>query len=82
MISETVRWLKLSICFAITAGFLRLLAREVDFDALGQAFADLSISTVLLALAFLAAGWAVRIVRWWWMLRTLVPAATTIQCER
>ena len=68
-----MRWLKLSIGFAITAGFVWLLAREVDLDALGQAFAGLSVSTVLLALAFLAAGWAVRIVRWWWMLRTLVP---------
>ncbi len=68
-----MRWLKLSIGFAVTAGFVWLLAREVDLDALGQAFAGLSVSTVLLALAFLAAGWAVRIVRWWWMLRTLVP---------
>ena len=34
-----MRWLKLSIGFAVTAGFVWLLAREVDLDALGQAFA-------------------------------------------
>ena len=69
-----MRWLKLSIGFAVTAGFVWLLAREVDLDALGQAFAGLSVSTVLFALAFLAAGWALRIVRWWWMLRPLAPS--------
>ena len=51
-----MRWLKLSIGLATTAGFVWLLAREVDLDALGRAFAGLSVSTVLLALAFLAAG--------------------------
>ena len=69
-----MRWLKLSIGFAVTAGFVWLLAREVDLDALEQAFAGLSVSTVLFALAFLAAGSALRIVRWWWMLRPLAPS--------
>ena len=35
------RWLQLSIGFAATAGFVWLLAREVDLDALGRAFAGL-----------------------------------------
>ena len=80
MNSETVRWLKLSIGLATTAGFVWLLAREVDLDALGGAFAGLSVSTVLLALAFLAAGWAARIVRWWWMLRALEPTLPLGAC--
>ena len=80
MSSGTVRWLKLSIGFATTAGFVWLLAREVDLDALGRAFAGLSVSTVLLALAFLAAGWAARIVRWWWMLRALEPTLPLGAC--
>ena len=75
-----MRWLKLSIGLATTAGFVWLLAREVDLDALGRAFAGLSVSTVLLALAFLAAGWAVRIVRWWWMLRALEPTLPLGAC--
>ena len=75
-----MRWLKLSVGLATTAGFVWLLAREVDLDALGRAFAGLSVSTVLLALAFLAVGWAVRIVRWWWMLRALEPTLPLGAC--
>ena len=67
------RRLKLSIGFAVTAGFAWLLARGLDLDSLGRAFAGLSVSVVLLALVFLATGYAVRIVRWWWMLRVLEP---------
>ena len=80
MSSGTVRWLKLSIGLATTAGFVWLLAREVDLDALGRAFTGLSVSAVLLALAFLAAGWATRIVRWWWMLRALEPTLPLGAC--
>ena len=80
MSSGTVRWLKLSVGLATTAGFVWLLAREVDLDVLGRAFAGLSVSTVLLALAFLAAGYAARIVRWWWMLRALEPTLPLGAC--
>ena len=75
-----MRWLKLSIGLVASAGFVWLLVREVDLDALGGAFAGLSVSTVLLALTFLAAGWAVRIVRWWWMLRALEPTLPLGAC--
>ena len=80
MSSATARWLKLSIGLAATAGFVWLLAGEVDLEALGRAFAGLSVSTVLLALAFLAAGCALRIVRWWWMLRALEPTLPLGAC--
>ena len=80
MSSATARRLKLSIGLAATAGFVWLLAREVDLEALGRAFAGLSVSTVLLALAFLAAGCALRIVRWWWMLRALEPTLPLGAC--
>ena len=75
-----MRWLKLSIGFAATAGFVWLLAREVDLDVLGRAFVGLSVSTVLLALAFLAVGYVARIVRWWWMLRALQPTLSLGAC--
>ena len=80
MSSETVRWLKLAIGLAATVGFGWLLAREVDFAAVARAFAGFSLSTGLLALAFLAAGYGVRIVRWWWMLRALEPALPLGAC--
>ena len=76
------RWLKLSIGLVVTAVFLWLLARELDPDELGRAFAGLSISAVLLALAFGTAGHAVRIVRWWILLRALEPDLPLGACVR
>ena len=73
MNAATGRWLKLSLGFAVTAACVYLLARELDLDALGRAFAELSLSVVATALVLLAAGYAARIVRWWLMLRVLEP---------
>ena len=74
------RWLKLVIGIAVTAVFLWLLVRGLDIDALERAFARLSIPFLVLALAFLAAGYTSRIVRWWWMLRTLEPSLSFRAC--
>lgn len=82
MSNAGARWLKLSIGLAVTAVFLWLLARGVDPDELGRAFAGLSISAVLLALAFGTAGHAVRIVRWWILLRALEPDLPLGACVR
>ena len=46
-----------------------------DFDSPGNAFAGLSASVVVFALAVMAAAHAVRIVRWW-LLRTLLNRAS------
>jgi uncharacterized protein (TIRG00374 family) len=67
------RWLKPVIGLVVTAAFLWLLVQGLDIEALGFAFAELSIPFLALALTFLAAGYTIRIVRWWWMLRTLEP---------
>ena len=61
MSSKTAPRLKLSIGLATTAGFAWLLARETDLDAPARTFAGLSVSTVLLAPAFSAAGYALRV---------------------
>lgn len=79
---KRTRWLKPSIGVATTAGFVWLLARELDGDALGRAFAGASISAVVLALSFMAAGHAVRIVRWWLLLRALEPSLQVSDCVR
>jgi uncharacterized protein (TIRG00374 family) len=65
---------------AVTAGFLWLLARGLDVEALGKAFAKLTIPFLFLALTFLVAGYMVRIFRWWWMLRTLEPSLPINAC--
>lgn len=78
--SAATRWLKLLIGIAITAAFLWLLVRGLDIEALEGAFAQMSISFLALALVFLAAGYAVRIVRWWWMLRTIDSSLPVRAC--
>ena len=74
------RWLKLIIGIGITGAFIWLLVRGLDISALGQAFAELSLPLLLLALVFLSAGYALRIVRWWWMLRVLEPSLPVKAC--
>ncbi len=80
--SSGARWLRLTLGFAATAGFAWLLARELHLETLGRAFAGLSASMLMLALSFLAAGIALRILRWWWMLRVLEPDLPLGACIR
>ena len=46
----------------------------------GRAIAGLSLPAVLLILGFLTAGWALRIVRWWRLLRVPEPALPLGAC--
>ena len=73
------RWLKPVIGLAVTAAFLWPLVRR-DVETLGRAFGELSLPFLALALAFLATGYTVRIVRWWWMLRALEPSVPLSAC--
>jgi uncharacterized protein (TIRG00374 family) len=75
-----IRWLKLVSSLAVTAAFLWLLVQGLDIKALGQAFADISIPFLSMALIFLASGYTVRIVRWWLMLRALEPSLPFGSC--
>jgi uncharacterized protein (TIRG00374 family) len=74
------RWLKPVIGLGVTVIFVWLLARGIDVASLGHAFAKLSLPLVVLALMFLSAGYALRIVRWWWMLRVLEPSLPLKAC--
>lgn len=74
------RWLKPVIGLALTIVFVWLLARGLDVSALGHVFAKLSLPLLILALVFLSAGYALRIVRWWWMLRVLEPSLPFKAC--
>ena len=73
-------WLKLLIGIAVTIAFLWLLVQGLDIEALGRAFAELSIPFISLALIFLATGYAIRIARWWLMLRVLEPSLPFRSC--
>lgn len=74
------RWLRPILGIAITVGFLWLLARGIDVEALAGTFAKMSVPLLALALIFLAGGYGTRIVRWWWMLRTLEPSLPLGAC--
>ena len=63
-------------------GFAWLLARGLDADVLGRAFSRLSFASIVLAAGFMAAAHALRIVRWWWMLRALEPGLPLVACAR
>ena len=80
MRKQTRRWIRPVLGLAISLAFIWLLARGVDLDALAHAFSQLSIPFIVLALSCLAAGYAARIVRWWWMLRALEPSLPVGAC--
>lgn len=66
----------------VAAAFLWLLVHGVDLAMLRGAFARLSWPVLLLALAFTAAAHAVRVVRWWSLLRVLEPRLPVTACAR
>ena len=74
------RWAKPAAGLLVTAAFVWLLLRNVDLRGLASSFGNLPTTYLLLAVAFLAAGYAVRIVRWWWMLRALDPTLPLSAC--
>lgn len=80
MRNRVAHWLKPIAGLAVTAAFLWLLARDLNIDALRRAFAGLSFPFLALALSCLAAGYATRVVRWWWMLRALEPGLPFRAC--
>ena len=79
------RWttaLKAALGLLAAGGFAWLLARGLDADALGRAFSRLSPASIILAAGFMAAAHALRIVRWWWMLRVLEAGLPLGACAR
>ncbi|MBA2964504.1 MULTISPECIES: lysylphosphatidylglycerol synthase transmembrane domain-containing protein [Ramlibacter] len=60
--------IRLVVGLAVAATALVLLLRGIDGPALWQAASHLSAGGLLLAAGLLAAGYALRVLRWWWML--------------
>lgn len=78
---ETLRrWVKPVAGLLVTVAFAWLLLRDIDYRELATSFARLSPAALLLAVAALAAGYGVRIVRWWLMLRALEPGLPLSAC--
>lgn len=73
---------KLTLGLAVTAIFIWLFARELDAGVLADALFDISPLSIAVAMACIVAGYAVRTIRWWWMLRALDPALPVRACVR
>jgi glycosyltransferase 2 family protein len=67
---------------AIGLIFVVLLLERVDWRVVGSLLAGATAGPLLLALAALATGIGLRLVRWWWMLRALEPRLPLTRCVR
>ena len=70
----------LALGVAISAAFVWLIVKESRLEAFAGSFARLSLPFLLGSLGVLALGNAVRVVRWWWMLRALEPDLGLSRC--
>lgn len=74
--------LRLLLGLAIAATFLGLTLFRLEWHAVWAAIAAARPGPLLLGLASLTAGFAIRILRWWWMLRVLEPGLPLRNCAR
>ena len=79
---STRKWLRALFGVAVGGVFVWLLVRGVDVEGVGDALAGLSVGSVCLAVLLVAAGAAVRIARWWSLLRVLAPSLPLLACAR
>lgn len=70
----------LALGVAVSLAFVWLIVKESHFEAFADSFARLSFPFLLASLGGLAVGNAIRIVRWWWMLRSLEPDLGLSRC--
>ncbi len=76
----TASRLKLVAAALVALLALHLLLSGVDFSALLAAWGRMTGAGVLLGLLLLAAGYALRVLRWWWMLAGLAPGLRWRDC--
>ncbi len=76
------RWGRFALGVAVALAFAYLTVRQLDWPAMRDAWRAASPVTLAAALGFLAAGFAVRVARWWWMLRALEPGLPFAACVR
>jgi glycosyltransferase 2 family protein len=76
------RWWRTAAGLVVAALFLLLIARHVAWTEVRSVLASAEPWPLLVGLAALAADLAVRIVRWWWMLRAAEPDLPFARCVR
>lgn len=76
------RWLRPVVGVLIAAAFMYLTLRRLEWSAIRDAWRSVAPAALVLGVLALAAGYTVRVVRWWWMLRVLDPALPLANCVR
>ena len=82
MSSTLRRWIKPIAGLAITAMFVLLLRRQLQGADVAGTMARVSPAWLVAAVAALACGYTLRIVRWWVMLRAMDPGVRLGACVR
>jgi hypothetical protein len=76
------RWLRIGLGWIVAGVFVWLAFRRVSFGEVLGAVRSADALPLGIALIALGAGFTVRIVRWWWMLRVLEPDLPVQACVR
>jgi uncharacterized protein (TIRG00374 family) len=76
------KWVRFAIGILITSIALWLVLRQVSIANLAAALRHLQYSSLVIALASLAIGYATRIYRWWWIIRIHNKTLTPASCVR
>lgn len=80
MSSASRRWAGFFLGLIVTGLFVWLLLRQTDLKQLGESLRSISPFSLFVALGFLTAGYTVRVLRWWRMLRALDPQVSVSAC--
>jgi uncharacterized protein (TIRG00374 family) len=82
MVTKSARWARPLLGALIAAAFLYLTLRRLEWSAIAAAWRSVAPGPLVLGVLALAAGYTVRVLRWWWMLRVLDPALPLRNCFR
>ena len=74
------RWVRVSIGLVITICFLRMALHGLDLSRIRASIEQIRWSVLVIAAIFFTGGYAVRTVRWWWMLRACNAATELRAC--
>ena len=77
---EVRRWAKLLVGILATILFSWIFLRHLDWGTSAAVLADARPSYLIVAIGLLATGYALRILRWWIMLRSMAPGLSFRSC--
>lgn len=80
VLNGNTRWSAHLVGIVISGAFIWLLLRRLDITTAGSIVRSVSLPGLFVATAFLASGYTLRVIRWWWILRELNPALPLRKC--